>query len=407
MPRLPRIDLEGAIYFVTAKSSKEQLIFKDRADYLMYIELLAKYKSHYKFKLFSFCLMPEKLNLLIETAEQASISYIMHDLNSSYTKYYNGRYNRRGHLFEARFRSMLVEKLNYLLKMTRHTHQIPGENFKEYAFSSYPLYAGKAGAEGLLDLSEEIREVKALLNNFDDPNAYEVYCVSGNTEEILELQKKLARGSVLGSETFEDQVKNRLEQYSEEKKLDSASRKPNRAFVWVIGFIVIAASGATLYLYMSKSRVESEYRDLLKNKENTFEEKTRFQNRSPIALAELDGTEWDVELVPANQPNSTEVVKDRLVFVNGRFSSVYFGVKGFRSASYFLVPKGHGAISWQTAQSDPGGGIVRWSGEWQGDAMKGELTFQSADGVTQNFSFFSNQWIYSDQSVNETAGSAK
>ncbi len=125
MPRLPRIHLEKAIYYVTSKGTHNEIVFREEADYRMYLELLAKYKNQHKFKLYSYSLLPDRLHLLIETSEGASISEIMHDLNSLYTKYYNGRYVRRGHLFEARFKSVLVEKLNYLLPMTRHIHHTP------------------------------------------------------------------------------------------------------------------------------------------------------------------------------------------------------------------------------------------------------------------------------------------
>src|SRR3989338_5797134 len=140
MPRLPRINLEGAIYYVTSKSAQNEALFKDGADYKMYLELLTKYKTEHKFKLFSYCLLPERLELLIETSDDATISEVMHDLNSLYTKYFNGRYLRKGHLFEARFKSVLVEKADYLLKMTRHIHQLPGDVFKDYPYTSYHLY---------------------------------------------------------------------------------------------------------------------------------------------------------------------------------------------------------------------------------------------------------------------------
>src|SRR5258706_15490314 len=123
MPRLPRIRLEGAIYYVTSKGSQEEPIFKEKADYEMYLNLLTKYKKEHKFKLFSYCLLPDSLHLLIETVEDGAISEIMHNLNSMYTKYFNNRHERRGHLFESRFRSVLVEKANHLAELTRYIHR--------------------------------------------------------------------------------------------------------------------------------------------------------------------------------------------------------------------------------------------------------------------------------------------
>ena len=64
----------------------------------MYLDLIKKYKDQYGFKIFSYILMPNQLSLLLELKEETTISVIMHDLTSSYTKYYNSRYNRKGHL---------------------------------------------------------------------------------------------------------------------------------------------------------------------------------------------------------------------------------------------------------------------------------------------------------------------
>src|SRR5690348_9657940 len=122
MPRLPRIQVDGAIYYVTSKGSENQLVFKDKADQKMYTELLAKYKTLHGFKLYAYSLMPERLSLLIEPGSDSTISEVMHSLNSFYTKYFNSRYDRRGPLFESRFKSVFVEKAAYLVPLTRYIH---------------------------------------------------------------------------------------------------------------------------------------------------------------------------------------------------------------------------------------------------------------------------------------------
>ena len=103
MPMLPRIYIEGSLYYVTSMGNHGENIFRDKEDYMTYLELLKKYKEQDGYKLFSFVLMPQQLNLLIEATEQATISTIMHDIASSYTKYFNNRYQRKGHLFQERF----------------------------------------------------------------------------------------------------------------------------------------------------------------------------------------------------------------------------------------------------------------------------------------------------------------
>ena len=197
MPRLPRIQVKGAVYYVTARGSDGEPIFKDKDDYKMYLELVNKYKSQHKFKLFSYNMLPDHIELLIETGDDASISEIMHDLNSLYTKYFNGRYQKRGHLFESRFRSVLVEKAAYLLAMTRHIHRADTDNLH----SSFHIYKAAGGglAQDKLELRAEVQEVLSFLKDKNDPAAYELYVLKGDKAEMQELEKACTalRSSVL------------------------------------------------------------------------------------------------------------------------------------------------------------------------------------------------------------------
>ena len=136
MPRLPRIYVKDALYFITCRAEHNESIFKDEEDYTMFLELLKKYQEQYGIKIFAFCLIPEHFHLLIELEKELSkdaavqnntqeISDFMRDLNNNYTKYYNGRYNRKGHLFRERYKAALIEKEPYLLKMTAYIHLNP------------------------------------------------------------------------------------------------------------------------------------------------------------------------------------------------------------------------------------------------------------------------------------------
>ncbi len=250
MPRLPRIKVEGAIYFVSSKGLDGEAIFKDKADYQMYMELLTKYKTQHRFKLFSYCLLPDRLYLLIETGEDATISEIMHDLNSLYTKYFNGRYTKKGHLFESRFKSMLVEKANYLLSMTRHIHRLP-QDAQNYPYSSYHIYVKKAG-DGI-QMSDEVQEVLQFLKNKDDESAYEKYCLNGDPAEIQELEKKLRRGAVVGSDTFAEEVKKRIQEYSSAQKEEGAAeiaqvKKQNKTLILMVGIGILVATGSSTFI---------------------------------------------------------------------------------------------------------------------------------------------------------------
>ncbi|MDP3041235.1 MAG: transposase, partial [Candidatus Omnitrophota bacterium] len=169
MPRPPRISLEDALYYITSRCIYNQDIFKEEADYNAYFELIKKYKEQYKFRLYAYVLLPNHFHLLLELPDQeqeslkGGISEIMHGLNSSYTKYFNGKYGRKGHLFRDRFKTALVEKDPYLLKLTAYIHLNPQKinlvfSAKDYSFSSYALYINKE-----MPLQEFMQEEKNII----------------------------------------------------------------------------------------------------------------------------------------------------------------------------------------------------------------------------------------------------
>ncbi len=390
MPRLPRISVEGGVHYVISRTSQDEVIFKDKDDYKMYMDLVSKYKSQHKFKLYAYCLLPDHIEMLMETGEDASISEIMHDLNSLYTKYFNGRYQKRGHLFESRFRSILVEKATSLVKLTQHIHRatLRHESTKDqqvssYPYSSYQLYA--------LGETLEAKEVLSFMNDKDNALAYEKYKIEPGQDEIAELEKSLKRGSVYGSDEFQDRVKKKLEERSEVLKEEAKpAGKPDPMLLVFISGLVVVAIGATVYLYVSKQNLESKYQTLLNQKEAEFTEKTKFENRSPLALAELDGTAWQIEMISVSGQNSLKTMTDTIHFENGKVYTEELKKRGF-AATNFSVSKGQGGLTtWETVQSNVSGETVSWRGDWQGDAMKGVMS-SSAQG---DFSFYSSKWNY-------------
>ena len=366
----------------------------------MYLELVNKYKSQHKFKLYSYCLLPDHLELLIETSDDASISEIMHDLNSLYTKYFNGRYQRHGHLFESRFRSVLVEKVNYLLALTRHIHRAAPS--QDHPYSSFHVYVSQPA------FSPEAQEVLEFLKNICPPaeggsasggKAYERYVLEGDKQEIKELEKSLRRGSVLGSEAFQHEVQKKIREHAEMQKEAAAARRLNPWVLYFIGGLVIVASSTVVYLYVSKARLTAQYEQLLQKKEAEFAEKTKFENISPIALTDLDGTRWQIEAVslPAGQAQGT--ADDVLHFSKGTFHSEAYGRRGFTAVALSLKRQPNGLVNWEAHQSNAAGETLGWRGVWQGDVMKGVLSFTPAGEKTQNFSFFSTGWAYESENL--------
>jgi REP element-mobilizing transposase RayT len=414
MPRLPRIEVEGAIYYVTSRAVHNEEIFKDRDDYRMYLELVNKYKSQHKFRLFSYCLLPDRLELLIETGHDlplgqagASISEIMHDLNSLYTKHFNSRYQKRGHVFESRFRSVFVEKALHLAAMTRHIHQASANHektrsiaLKEYPYSSFHLYLFNQDQTGTedparIDLSGEIKEVMSFLRARDDKASYEKYVLEGDSREIEALEKSLRRGQVLGSDEFKQIVKGSVEKYSEVQKQERVAGERNPVLLFFIGTFVVLAAGSSVYLYISKTNLKTHYEIQLQQKELEFFERTRFENRSPLELTDLEGTVWQIERISLPADKAKKSVPDTLHFQDGKVYSEDFIIKrGVTPTNISLTRQLNGVTTWETVQSNMNGDTVSWRGEWQGDAMKGLISVRPAGREAQEYSFYSVRWSY-------------
>lgn len=93
----------------------------------------------------SYCLMPNHFHFLLKQEAENGISEFISKLTNSYTKYFNVKYNRVGHLFQGEFKAVRVESDEQLLHLSRYIHLNPVsshviKNINDYVWSSYPLY---------------------------------------------------------------------------------------------------------------------------------------------------------------------------------------------------------------------------------------------------------------------------
>jgi len=143
MPRQARQSSGSQIYHVMMRGINRQQIFEDEQDYEKYLQVLAKCQKICKFKLFAYCLMGNHIHLLLQTQQEA-LPLIIKRLNCRFVYWYNIKYERKGHLFQDRYKSEPVETEAYLLSVLRYIHQNPlkaGISKKlSYQFSSYDCY---------------------------------------------------------------------------------------------------------------------------------------------------------------------------------------------------------------------------------------------------------------------------
>jgi len=142
-----RIQYPGGFYHVTSRGNERKAIFKTNRDREKFLSYLDSGHARYGAVIHVYCLMGNHYHLLLETP-LANLSQILHHINGAYTTYFNARTKRSGHLFQGRYRAILVEKASQCQELSRYIHLNPVraglvERPSEYRWSSYRYYIGK------------------------------------------------------------------------------------------------------------------------------------------------------------------------------------------------------------------------------------------------------------------------
>ena len=119
MSRPLRIEFQGAVYHVMTRGNAGGAICLDDEDRMKFLSILGEVVQDFEWICHAYCLMTSHYHLLIETP-QATLSSGMRQLNGVYTQSFNRNHGRTGHIFQGRFKALLVEKDNYLLELCRY-----------------------------------------------------------------------------------------------------------------------------------------------------------------------------------------------------------------------------------------------------------------------------------------------
>jgi len=147
MARPLRVEYPGAFYHVMNRGNAGEDVFITRRDREKFLEYLETASSRFSLRIHTYCLMSNHYHLLVETPE-ANLSQAIQWINVSYAVYFNNKRQRRGHLFQGRFKSLLVDADAYLKQLSRYIHLNPVRaemvtSASEYPWSSYPFFIGK------------------------------------------------------------------------------------------------------------------------------------------------------------------------------------------------------------------------------------------------------------------------
>jgi putative transposase len=165
--RLPRVLYPGAVYHVFSRGNNHAALFLDSADREAFLDLLKEVKREFGVRVYAYLLMDNHFHLLIETPG-GDLDKAMQRLNQCYTRTFNKRHQRSGHLFENRYKCRLVQREVYLMALIRYIHLAPvkagtAQSAAEYVYSSHGQYASPRPGS-LADWQEVLPKLSANLD---------------------------------------------------------------------------------------------------------------------------------------------------------------------------------------------------------------------------------------------------
>jgi REP element-mobilizing transposase RayT len=154
MARPLRIELAGGLYHVTSRGDRREDIYFDDADREEWLRILGAICRRYNWVCHAWCQMTNHYHLVVETPE-GNLSQGMRQLNGVYTQWINRTHDRVGHVFQGRYKAILVEKDSYLLELARYVVLNPVRagmvrDAGRWAWSSYRYMIGETPAPAWL-----------------------------------------------------------------------------------------------------------------------------------------------------------------------------------------------------------------------------------------------------------------
>ena len=210
MARPLRIEYPGALYQITSRGNAGQKIFRSDKDRSVFLQLLGTVIERFHWLCHAWCFMDNHYHLVIETPE-GNLSRGMRQLNGIYTQKYNGKYHKTGHIFQGRFKAILVDKDSYLLELCRYValnpvraHMI--EKPEDFRWSSYRSTAGFDKAPPFLVVDWLLAQFSS--NRKRAESLYREFVLKGITQEAP--WRELKGQIFLGDSQFIQRIKTSL-----------------------------------------------------------------------------------------------------------------------------------------------------------------------------------------------------
>jgi len=202
MSRPLRIEYAGAVYHITSRGNEKKAVYKDGMDRETFLDTLFQVSKRYNWICHAYCLMNNHYHLIIETPD-GNLSAGMRQLNGVYTQTFNKRHKRVGHLFQGRYKAILIQKDSHLLEVCRYVVLNPVraravERPEMWKWSSYQATGGKEKPHPCLSTEWILGQFGTTRSIAEE--AYQKFVQSGIRQESI--WKALRAQSILGEEEF-------------------------------------------------------------------------------------------------------------------------------------------------------------------------------------------------------------
>ena len=206
MARQWRIEFEGALYHILSRGNGQQYIFLEDEDRYCFFDILSEMSERFAIDIFAYVLMDNHYHILLRT-QKPNLSKSMQWLGTTYTRRFNLNHLQNGHLFQGRYKSIIIENDAYLLRLSYYIHRNPlragiVQRLADYPWSSYPAYAYKKKHPEWLKTDVILKQYNAK----DKQRAYRQK-VQKYSDEKNRIWEDVRHGLIYGSQNFVDKIK--------------------------------------------------------------------------------------------------------------------------------------------------------------------------------------------------------
>ena len=310
MARKPRIHYPGALYHVMLRGNAKQTIFTEAAEYRQFEKILAESLEAHHVKLHAYCWMRNHVHLALQV-DNIPLSKLMQTLSQRYTAWFNRHHDRVGHLFQGRYKAILVDSDQYLLELIRYIHLNPVRaglvsDPAIYPHSSHRAYSGAMAPSPWLTLewglSQFGREENAARNSYLEFMGRPV-----KEEMTRQLSNGNESGGILGGERFIRRLTRKLENNHKNESL--TPKGVVEVVAEVLGLQVWEMSGASRARDLAEARAIAALVGIECGALTLTEMSNYFQRDLPTMSRQLKALRGKIAKSPTLQSKICSIVK--------------------------------------------------------------------------------------------------